>query len=222
MRAVDQWKQIEASLPDGWEEARLSYTVEDQAAAQAAAAALAPLGPGRSGRELRFHVHPSGPASAESLGNLLVRLDRKRVWGDLALVDVRALQGAPDRAAQGDETALEQHRTSLAEAWDAQLATVPPDWSDLLCELEVDSSDYLPRAALLGAPLNPTRNPDALALRFRASRRGYGVSASMARRCFERLDDNGITAAIRVLRVLSDADNVDTQGPVWLVGGKTL
>jgi hypothetical protein len=44
----------------------------------------------------------------------------------------------------------------------------------------------------------------------------------MARRCFERLDDAGIVGTTRVLRVLSDTDNVDTQGPVWLVGGKTL
>jgi hypothetical protein len=44
----------------------------------------------------------------------------------------------------------------------------------------------------------------------------------MARRCFERLDNEGIVGSASVLRVLSDTDNVDTQGPVWLVGGKTL
>jgi len=33
---------------------------------------------------------------------------------------------------------------------------------------------------------------------------------------------DGIAGTTRVLRVLSDTDNVDTQGPVWLVGGKTL
>jgi hypothetical protein len=44
----------------------------------------------------------------------------------------------------------------------------------------------------------------------------------MARRCFERLDDDGISGTTRVLRALSDTDNVDTQGPVWLVAGKTL
>ena len=37
-----------------------------------------------------------------------------------------------------------------------------------------------------------------------------------------RLDHDGISGTTRVLRVLSDTDNVDTQGPVWLVGGKTL
>ena len=44
----------------------------------------------------------------------------------------------------------------------------------------------------------------------------------MARRCFERLDEEGIPGRTRVLRVLSDTDKVYTQGPVWLVGGKTL
>ena len=44
----------------------------------------------------------------------------------------------------------------------------------------------------------------------------------MARRCFERLDADGIEGVTRVLRVLSDTDMVATQGPVWLVGGKML
>lgn len=222
MRAVDQWKRIEAGLPDGWEEARFSYTVEDPAAAQAAAAVLAPLGPGRSGSELRFHVLPSGRGGAESARNLLSRLDRKRLWGDLALIDVRAPEGAVDLEAQRQATPGEQAPALLVDAWDRGLATVPPDWSDLLCELEVDSSDYLPRAALLGAPLNPTRNPDELALRFRVSRRGYGVSPSMARRCFERMDSEGITGRLAVLQGLSEVDYVGTQGPVWRIAGRSV
>ena len=81
----------------------------------------------------------------------------------------------------------------------------------------------LDRVALLCAPLNPARSGTRLVFTFRCSGgSGYGVSPSMARRCFERLDDEGIVGAATVLRVLSDTDNVDTQGPVWLVGGKTL
>ena len=222
MRAADQWKTIEAGLPDGWEEARLSYAVEDPAAAPAAAAVLAPLGPGRSGSTLRFHVRPSGPAGAESVRNLLARLDRKRLWGDLALNEVKAPEDTPGHAAQSRETTAEQPGARLVDAWDEQLETVPPDWSDLLCELEVDSSDYLPRAALLCAPLNPTRNPDVLALRFRVSRRGYGASPSMARRCFERMDGEGLTGRLAVLNGLSEVDNVGTQGPVWRIAGRSV
>jgi hypothetical protein len=44
----------------------------------------------------------------------------------------------------------------------------------------------------------------------------------MARRCFERLDEEGIDGRVTVLRVMSDAHNVATQGPVWYVGGKAL
>ena len=44
----------------------------------------------------------------------------------------------------------------------------------------------------------------------------------MARRCFERLDREEIPGRVSVLRVLSDTDNVATQGPVWYVGGKAL
>ena len=44
----------------------------------------------------------------------------------------------------------------------------------------------------------------------------------MARRCFERLDGEGIEGMPSVLRVLSDTDNVGTQGAVWYVAGKAL
>ena len=71
--------------------------------------------------------------------------------------------------------------------------------------------------------MNPARSGSRLVFTFRCSgRSGYGVSPSMARRCFERLDAEGIVGSTSVVRVLSDTANVDTQGPVWLVGGKTL
>jgi hypothetical protein len=159
----------------------------------------------------------------ESVRNLLARLDRKRLWGDLALTEVRVPQKATPTPALDREGSDEQSRAArLADAWDALLETVPSDWSDLLCELDVDSSDYVPRAALLGAPLNPTRNPDKLALRFRISRRGYGASASMARRCFERMDDEGVTGRLSVLNGLAGADYVGTQGPVWRIAGRSV
>ena len=44
----------------------------------------------------------------------------------------------------------------------------------------------------------------------------------MTRRCFERLDGEGIPAALTVLHVLSDTHNVATQGPVWRVAGKAV
>jgi hypothetical protein len=44
----------------------------------------------------------------------------------------------------------------------------------------------------------------------------------MARRCFERLDDEGIHGELHILRVLCDTDNVATQGPVWYVGGRAV
>ena len=112
---------------------------------------------------------------------------------------------------------------SVAESWDRALAPLPSDWTDLLCELEIESSTLLDRVALLCAPLNPARSGQRLVFTFRCSgRSGYGVSPGMARRCFERVDNEGIVGTTRVLRVLSDTENVDTQGPVWLVGGKTL
>ena len=42
------------------------------------------------------------------------------------------------------------------------------------------------------APLNPARYSDAVGFRFRVGRYGYGAAPEMTRRCFERLDTEGI------------------------------
>jgi hypothetical protein len=176
---------------------------------------LGPLGAGRAGGELRFQIRHSAVGGPEALKNLLRTLDRKRIWGTLRLVDVQT--------AVTPQEAPEAPKTSLAEQWDIAAAALPPSWSDLLCELEVDSSDYLARGALLGAPLNPTRNSAALALRFRAARtKGYGAPAGMVRRCLERMDTDGITGTVTVLNALSDTENVATQGPVWRIAGRSV
>jgi hypothetical protein len=214
MAAADQWSRIEESLDADWVELRLAFAPEG--AFSDAAAVLAPLQPVRVGDEFRFHVTRAN-GGAERVRNTLSRLDRKRLWGTLALIDV-ASDMAPTPVATPPANAL-----TLADAWDDALAKLPPDWSDLLCELQLDSSDHVPRAALHGAPLNPSRVPDAIALRFRASgKQGYGVSPQMARRCFERMDAEGITGRITVVYDLSDTANDVTQGPVWRVGGRSV
>lgn len=212
MRAADQWQTIAESLPSGWAEAELAFVVEDPHEAAAAAAVLGPLGPGRTGGTLRLRVAREG-GEQERLRNLLERLDRKRIWGELELLAVR--EEAPRQEP-------EPARSGLAQAWDEAVAELPPGWSDLLCELSLDSSDLLPRAALLCAPLNPTRNPQAVALRFRVGTRGYGAFPGMVRRCLERLDAERITGRVAVLQSLADADDVATQGPVWRVAGRSV
>ena len=214
MLTVDQWRSIEAGLGSDWDEARLSFAAEEEAALGSSAAVLAPLGPGRVGSELRFQVRRRG-GGPEKLRNLLGRLDAKRIWGSLTLLDAT---NAPALEAPAAVAAV-----SLSQAWDGELAKLAPGRSDLLCELELDSSDYVPRAALLGAPLNPTRRTGALALRFRVSERGgYGASPGMARRCLERMDAEGITGRVTVLHGLSDTDRAATQGPVWRIGGRSV
>lgn len=220
MRALDQWEALEERLGPSWEEAVLSFVPEDAGAAAEAAAILAPLGPGRRGRELRLRVSRKA-AGDPALRNLLRRLDERRLWGTLSLEEART-EGAEAPAPAPAQPA--RRRTGLAASWEAETAKLPPGWRDLLCELELDSSDYLPRAALLGAPLNPTRVPGALALRFRvgAPGAGYGASPGMARRCLERMDAEGITGRVRVLHALADTENVHTQGPVWRIAGRSV
>jgi hypothetical protein len=214
MRAADQWTQIEQELGGDWAEAQLAFAPEGSY--DEAAAALVPVQPVRVRDELRFHVTRSD-GGAERARNTLARLDRKRIWGTLRLLDVAsapAPAGAPSAAPRA---------RSLVVAWEDALTGLPPDWSDLLCEVELDSSDHLPRAALLGAPMNPARVPDEIALRFRVSgKQGYGVSPQMARRCLERMDAEGITGRIAIVHALSDTENDVTQGPVWRVAGRSV
>jgi hypothetical protein len=215
VKLVAQWQRVQSELPDQWADARLSLTVPHEGQRARAAALLGPANPGRAGDALRFATSRSGgTVGPDAVNRLLERLDRERIRGTLALVagaDVPTVEPEPVAAA------------TLAAAWDVAVATLPEDWSDLLCELEVVSSDYLQRTALLLSPVNPTRERAKVAFRFRVARRfGYGASPAMVRRCLERVDGDGIRGRVTILRALSDTHNVATQGPVWYVGGRTL
>lgn len=219
MKLVDQWTQIEDRLPADWEEIRLTLTTEQPSDFARAAQVLGPMNAGRVGSTLVLHVRRVGGAQGPTAARRLFgRLDESRTWCNIEQTGITAAEPiVPVSAATADDA------PTVAESWDAALAPLPSDWTDLLCELELGSSDYLDRAALLCAPMNPTRDASRLVFTFRCSgRSGYGVSPSMARRCFERLDHEGLSGSTRVVRVQSDTDNVDTQGPVWLVGGKAL
>ena len=143
-------------------------------------------------------------------------LDREDIRGRLELLETARL--APPAPAVRDRT-----RGSATAGWDAALTELPDDWSDLYCEVEFPSSDWLDRAALLMAPVNPARFGDVPGFRFRVARRfGYGASPEMTRRCLERVDLEEIRGELRILRVLSDTDPVHTQGPVWYVEGRSV
>jgi hypothetical protein len=214
VRLGDRWREIERGLPRDWTDARLLLRVNDPAEAERAAAKLTPLMPGRSGSEIRFYTARRGAgASPDAVRRALRAVDREGIRGELELVS----------SAQPETGVLAIERASLAEAWDVAVATLPPDWSDLYAEIELTSTDHLERAALLLAPVNPARYGGKPALRFRVARTfGYGASPEMTRRCFARLDDEGIPGQVRILRVLSDTDPVYTQGPVWYVEGKAV
>ena len=183
---------------------------------------LGSINAGKVGSTLVFHVAaPPARRAPRRRRALFERLDRERTWCQLEASDVEMRRRQRPHRQPTRQT--RPRRRPSRTAGTRRSRPCPSDWTDLLCELEIDSSALLDRTALLCAPLNPTRAGSRLAFTFRCSgRSGYGVSPSMARRCFERLDEDGIAGTTRVLRVLSDTDNVDTQGPVWLVGGKTL
>ena len=224
MRLADQWDGIERRFPADWASARLALSVQPEQFDRAAAL-LGPLGPGRAGRELRFVCARRGVGPGpDAVRRALQRLDRERISGELQLLDEpRAVESDDGRTPAATRTERERWPESLAAEWDAAVAVLPDDWSDVYAEVEVRSSDHLERAALLMSPLNPARAGGRTNLRFRCAHGfGYGASPGMVRRCFERLDTDRITGRVEILRALSDTDPVGTQGPVWYVGGKAV
>jgi hypothetical protein len=213
MGLADQWREIEAQLPARWGEARVALRLEQASEADDVSALLAPLQPLRTDERsvsIRITSDGSGP-SGEALRRGLARLEGRRLRGSLTLLSSEEAQSPAVAAAP----------PSLGGSWRAVLATVPADWSDLLGEIELDSSDYLDRAAVHLAPLNPRRSGEMTALRFRSARLvGYGASPGIVRACLERCDRDGIRGRVRVLRVLSDTRPAGTQGPVWHIDGE--
>jgi hypothetical protein len=218
VKLAEQWSEVLARLPRGWDTAWVALALEDETQIERAALILGPAAPGRSHATFRLNVagsaHGVAPG-AELVRRVLTRLDREGVRGRLTLVE------AGDGEAR-DEEAAAVGSGSLASQWQGLLDELPPDWSHLLAQVDLDSSDYIDRGALLLAPANPLL-AGPRSLRFRAARRvGYGVAAGMARRCLERLDGERITGRLRILRVVSEDRPVATQGPVWRIGGKAV
>ena len=220
MALADRVVEMLRGLPRDWERARIELSVEEEDEADRAALILAPATPGRSGTTFTLYVHGGARGLApppELVRRVVARLDtegiraRVRLAGHEDGAEVAAAPEAP--AAHG----------SLAGSWDALVSRLPSDWSDLYAEVELDSSDYVERGALLLAPVNPARYGGATTFRFRcANSKGYGVAAGMARRSLERLDEEGMTGRLRALRVLSDTSSAFTQGPVWRVDGRSV
>jgi hypothetical protein len=217
MALVSEWEQVEQTLPADWADARVIITLEEPTKAERVAALLAPLQPLRStdhSVSVRIARSGDGPSPA-SLLRALARLDTERLHGSISIDSVAS--------AEPSTPAAEGRRESLPESWDTALAGLPGDWSDLLGEIELDSSDYLQPGSVHLAPINPRLVPNTLRLQFRsASRYGYGASAGMVRRCLERCDADGIRGRVEVLRALSDSHPVATQGPVWQIDGRMV
>jgi hypothetical protein len=210
---VEKWREIERELPQGWTEARLSLLMHGERYAERAVALLGPANPVRRGLRISLYTAQHGAGiGPKAVARLLSRVDEEGLSGELELISL--VEG---------EAGLAEEEPWLVDAWDALVAALPEDWSDLYVELTLHSSDYLQPAALATAPLNPARWLDTSAFRFRCARRfGYGASPKMVRRCMERLDERGIAGSLQILRALSDTKPVSTQGPVWYVGGRSV
>jgi hypothetical protein len=214
---VAQWDGILDQFPGDWRELGLRLRLARPGDAARAAGLLGSLSPGLVGDELHLRVTSGGDAGPGVMRRLLARLDEQGIPGTLEVASSeQALEAASADASASTEA-------PAPATWDDLVATLPDDWSDLLCVVELRSSDELAPAALALAPLNPSRHKGALAFRFRVARRfGYGAAPQMARRCLERLDELGIPGQLRLLEVLSDTQPVLTQGPTFVVSDRAV
>jgi len=216
VRLVEQWSELQAALPQGWQRASLTLELADPAQADRAAVVLGPAAPWRVGSTFRLDVvRRAGAVGADPglVERTLARLDAEGIGGRLELGSGESEDAAVDVTSA----------RSLAEDWQELVDALPPDWSHALVRVRLDSSDYVDRAALLLAPANPQLVDDLSTLQIRtASHVGYGVSPEMLRRCFERLDRERITGRIEIVQTVSDAHPVATQGPVFRLGGRSV
>jgi hypothetical protein len=214
MGLVAQWDEMLRALPAGWPEIAFRLRVARPEDAARAAALLGLLSPGVADGALHLRVTSHGAAGPGVARRLLARLDEERIAGTIELVG---------EVAAVPEESLDRGARSLAATWDELEAGLPDDWSDLLCLVELRSSDELDPAALALAPLNPSRHGKELAFRFRAARRfGYGAAPGMARRCLARLDEAGISGQLRLLEAFSETQPVFTQGPTFVVSDRAV
>lgn len=209
MGLAAQWDAIVAEIPAGWTELALVLRPND---VPRAATLLGSLSPGVAGDELHLRVTSAGEASPGAIRRLLGRLDAEGIAATLELIRT-----------EEKPAATEPDSASLAAAWDELAAGLPEDWSDVLCLVELRSSDELDSAALALAPVNPSRHEGTLGFRFRVARRfGYGAAPGMARRCLERVDEAGIPGRLRLLEAFSDTKPVLTQGPTFVISDRAV
>jgi hypothetical protein len=213
VKLVEQWGEIEAGLPEDWRNVDLSLMIAEDERADRAALVLASFTPGRTGSGFLFAVRRD-----QDPVRVLRRLDDEEIRGLLDAVSTQSRAPAATR-----EPVREERVHPLTAQWDELTGGLPPDWSDIYGEVELRSSDFLQRGALLLSPVNPAHYGGPTTLRFRvAQTSGYGAAPAMARRCLERLDEEHITGALRFLRVLSATSHVSTQGPVWREAGRSV
>jgi hypothetical protein len=214
MSAVAQWRAIRDELPEEWDTCSIRLAPTRPEDGDHIARLLGPASPGRAGDDLVLDVTRRGATGTAAIERLLARLDSRRLA--LALELTNATTAPAPEPTWRDEI-------SLQAAWDELVEALPDDWSDLLCLVELRSSDELDPAALELSPLNPSRHGNALAFRFRVARQfGYGAAPQMARRCLARLDERELPGTLVLLEAFAGSRPVLTQGPTFAVGSRAV
>ena len=128
-----------------------------------------------------------------------------------------------ERDSTANDLSASRDTQTLAAAWNDLISRLPEDWSDLLVEVELRQEESYEIVASIVSPLNPERCVRRPAFRFRVGHTfGYGAAVSTVNGCLHLLDERGVRGRLRPLNLLAQRRPLETQGPVWRIGGRSL
>ena len=151
MSLVDDWRRVQEGLPDGWTSVSLVLEVGGTTTT------APPRCSGRRSRTARSRARSGSTPSTTGRARPRPRSS--------ACSRASTPPGSPGRSARSRRSrraaaATPAPEATLAEAWAAELAKLPSDWSDVFGEVDLISSDYLEAAALQLVPINPRPRAD--------------------------------------------------------------
>ena len=211
MRLVWQWGELERELPPDW--AECAARGEGHRTATPTAPRRCSAARTRSAAATRCACSsPAAAASAPKRCGARCSGSTGRASRDAR---ARRRDGGRDCARAGADDAGGRSGT---QPCDASRRTGPTCFAELVLR----SSDHLEHAALLAAPLNPTRRRRARSRCAFASRAGSATARRRDGAPLPRAARRGGNPrrAARSSTSSPTRDNVATQGPVWRIGGR--
>ena len=195
VKLVDQWAALERRLPGDWETVALRLRTEQPDELAEAARILGPMNVGPRRRPARVHRPPRGRGGRARGGAAALRPARRRRGSGACSSRRASKSGSRGPSRRPRRAGGDARRRGMGRG--ARRAARPGGATSSACSSSTRArSSRAPRSS---APRS-TRRVTASSSDSRSAARAARATASrpeMARRCFERLDDEAITGASR-------------------------